>query len=383
MVEFIKADRSQKADMIDFITYVFSYDHEPHEFKRLVPKVYADDAEDTGMTHYMAVEDGRIKAVVSHRVMEEKIGGEILHYGLIGAVSVHPYARGKGYMKTLINMAMADARRDGMDVLVLGGQRQRYAYFGFERVGTNYQYTLNKNNIRHCLKDVDTDGIAFEKMDVPDAAALDRIKELYERRPAHGVRPREQLFHIMRNWASALRVIKKDGGMIGYVYGNMTELVLEDDSLLPAVTKAWFEQVSADPLSICVPLYEKAQCAFFTRICERMSVLPVDMICVLNWQRMLQVMLQFKHRFTPLQDGTAELAIEGEAFCIRVADGGVRVETLGDAAVCRRADGSALPQYTQNEAEMLFFGMQDLLCPREEYKNWLPLPFCVDLPDTF
>ena len=376
MVEFIKADKSRKADMIDFITYVFSYAYQPHDFKQLVPKVYADDADDTGTTHYMAVEDGRIKAVVSSRLMEEAVGDENLRYGLIGAVSVHPYARGNGYMQTLVNMAMADARRDGVDVLVLGGQRQRYAYFGFERVGTAFQYSLKENNIRHCLKDADTSGITFEKMDTPDEAALDKIKALYERRPAHGVRPREQLFHIMHNWAAALRVIKKDGGMIGYVYGDLAELVLEDDRDLPAVIKAWFEQVNGEPVSFCVPVYEKAQRAFFNRICERMAVLPVDMICVLNWQRVLQVMLQFRQRFASLQDGTAAFAVGDEAFRICVADGRAQVDKL-DAA-----DGE-LPRYTQTEAEQLFFGMQDLLEPMEEYKNWLPLPFCVDLPDTF
>lgn len=375
MVEFVKADISQKADMIDFITYVFSYDHAPHEFKRLVPKVYADEIDVLNETHYMAMEDKKIKAVVSNRVMEEQVGAQTLRYGLIGAVSVHPYARGKGYMKMLMKMALDESRREGLDVMALGGQRQRYAYFGFERVGTNYQYMLNKNNIRHCLKDVDAAGITFDVMTQPNEEELDRVKALYERRPAHGVRPREYLFYIMRNWASELRIIKKDGAMIGYVYGNMAELALEDSRDLPAVTKAWFAQVSDAPLSFSVPMYEKEQCEFFTRICERMSILPVEMICVLNWQRMLQVMLEFKATFTPLQDGEAAFRIEDEAFCMKVCDGAVCVEKIEPA--------DTLPQYTQNEAEILFFGMQNMLIPKEEYKNWLPLPFCVDLPDTF
>lgn len=376
MVEFIRAEKSQKADMIDFITYVFSYHYEPHEFKKLVPKVYADTAEEDNVTHYMAMEDGRIKAVVSNRLMEEKVGAHTLKYGLIGAVSVHPYSKGKGYMKALMKMALDDARRDGLDVMALGGQRQRYAYFGFERVGTSYQYTLNKNNIRHCLKDVDTTGVSFELINDPDAAELDKIKELYERRPAHGVRPRKELFHIMHNWASELRVIRKDGRMIGYVYSNMAELVLEDYALLPEVTKAWFEQVSSETLSLSIPMYEQAQCAFFTRICERMSILPVEMVCVLNWERMLQAMLEFRNRFCPLQDGEAEFQIEEEAFRIQVNGGNVCVQKIS-------ADGKTLPEYTHNEAELLFFGMQNMLIPKTEYKNWLPLPFCIDLPDTF
>ena len=209
------------------------------------------------------------------------------------------------------------------------------------------------------------------------------VKELYERRPAHGVRPREYLFYIMHNWASELRVVRKDGRMIGYIYGNMAELALEDYGDLPEVTKAWFEQVSDAPLSFSVPMYEKEQCSFFSGICERISILPVELICVLNWQRMLQVMLEFKQKFIPLQDGETAFRIEEEAFCIRVKDGTVSVEKLCGAAADRMQDGKKLPGYTQNEAEMLFFGMQDMLMPKPEYKNWLPLPFCVDLPDTF
>ncbi|MBR2951148.1 MAG: GNAT family N-acetyltransferase [Lachnospiraceae bacterium] len=376
MTEFIRTDKSQKADVLDFINYVFSNAHCPHDFKTLIPKVYADEKEEFRGTHYAAVEEGKIKAVITDLIMEEQVGSEIFKYGMIGNVSVHPYARGEGYMKALMKMAKEDAQNEGVDVMVLGGQRQRYGYFGFESAGVNYRFLITKTNIRHCMKQVECQDIVFENVEDADAQEIAAAKALYEKRPAHAIRPKEDFLAIMHNWASSFYAIKKEGRMIGYIYANADEVVLEDESDLPAVLKAWFAQKGVNEVNMTAWPFEKERISYLASICEHMSVVPGEMICVLNWEKVLQTLLQFKDRYCPLQDGEVSLCIEEEAFHIIVNNGNVSVKKLDER-------NQEILKFTHNEAEMLFFGLQNLLIAPAEFKNWLPLPFFIDKPDAF
>lgn len=375
MATYMKADISQKADIIDFLNYVFSYAHCPHDMKRMVPKIYADDADSLDVTHYLAMEEGRIKAIVSLLVIEVNVGGEILKYGFIGNVAVHPYSRGKGYMKDLMKLAIEDAQTLGVDIMALGGQRQRYGYFGFEHAGANYYFTVKNANIRHAMKDVACDGITFEWISDPEAPEIDIAKALYETRPVHAIRPRKDFLHIMHSWQNEFHAVKQDGRMIGYIYGNINELVLENERDLPQVIKAWFTQGRAETLDLPVQPYDLERIRYLSRICEAMSIRPVERVRVMNWEKTLRVLLAFKHQYCPLQDGATAFCIENEAFRILVEGGQVQVEKVSEQ--------SSLPTYTINEAEILFFGLQTALHPSGEYKNWLPIPFFVDVPDIF
>lgn len=376
MAEYIRADKSRKADVLDFINYVFSSSHVPHDFKTLLPKVYRDEKEDFNGTHYLAEEDGRIKAVITNLMLEEQVGTEIFKYGMIGNVSVHPYARSKGYMKALMKMIREDSEKDGLDALVLGGQRQRYGYFGFESGSVNYRFWITKTNIRHVMKEVDCEDIVFEAVEDPYAKEVTIAKALYEKRPAHAIRPMEDFLYIMHNWASEFYAVKKDGNMIGYVYGNAVEVVLEDEKDLPAVLKAWFAYKGVTEISMAVAPFDKQRIAYLHTICEQMTLVPAEMICILNWKKILQTLLQFKQTYCPLQDGKIVVQIEEEIFAIQVQDGKVTVDTL---ECCEQE----IPVLGHNEAQRLFFGMQTLLAPPAEYKNWLPLPFFIDTPDAF
>ena len=380
MPDYVKADIHQKADVIDFINYVFSYAHYPHDMKKMVPKIYEDGADSLDVTHYLAMEEGKIKAVISLLVIEVRVGGEILKYGFIGNVAVHPYARGKGYMKDLLKLAIEDSKRIGVDIMALGGQRQRYGYFGFEHAGACYQFNVSKTNIRHAMKDVACDGITFEPISDPEAAEVDIAKELYEKRPVHTLRPRKEFLHIMHSWQNELHAVKKDGRMVGYVYGNIHELVLENDRDLPQVLKAWFVHGKADTLGMAVPPYDGERIRFLSSICESMSVVPVERVRVLNWEKVLRVLLEFKHRYCSLQDGEAAFCIENDAYRMLVQSGTVSVEKMREQ---RLLADETLPRYSVNQAELLFFGLQNTLNPQEAYKNWLPLPFFVDTPDKF
>ena len=376
MTEYVIGTYNDRDEIIDFINYVFSQAKFPHDFKKYMPKSYADDVQDLGAIHYLAKKDGKIKAVVANRIIDVSVNGKILKIGLIGNVSVHPYSRGEGFMKVLLNQAIDEAKQNGVDLLVLGGQRQRYGYFGFENAGTDLLFTVSKDNIRHCFPDVDSSVISFRPFDSATDEEMNLALALYERRIYHTIRKREELRHIMNTWNAGCDLICKNGKMIGYLYGPFTELVLQDEADLPAVLKAVFERDKLTTIDIAVSPTLPERAAFLSSICELSFVKTVEMISVLCWERVLDAFLALKSQLCALQDGVAELVIDGGVYRICAENGVPTVETVD-------APGGNAVHLSHNQALQLFFGIHSLVLPDERLKNWAPLPFGIDGPDTY
>ena len=98
MIEYRKARPEEWEDVLDFANLVFSAAHCPHDFARLIPKVYGHDvnAEEMVDFHYLAVRDGKIRAMTACPIIDLSYCGEPLKVGLVGTVSVHPYSRREG-----------------------------------------------------------------------------------------------------------------------------------------------------------------------------------------------------------------------------------------------------------------------------------------------
>ena len=92
--------------------------------------------------HLLVTEKDRIKALIGSFPMKLRVGENRLNLRGIGTVSVHPGCRGKGYMKLLLKQLVEEAEADGTDLVYLGGQRQRYGYFGFGQAATQLVFTV-------------------------------------------------------------------------------------------------------------------------------------------------------------------------------------------------------------------------------------------------
>ena len=67
-------------------------------------------------------------------------------------------------MKRLMAMAAEDARERQYDLMILGGQRQRYNYFGFERAVYVIRHAVMQTNLRHCHGDAEMGSFAFSEL---------------------------------------------------------------------------------------------------------------------------------------------------------------------------------------------------------------------------
>ena len=372
--QYVTGTPADHDDIVDFGNYVFSQAHVPHDFKQLLPKAYADGVKGIEEWHFLAKQNGRIRAMVACKPLTMHVLDKTLHYGSVGTVSVHPYSRGEGHMKELMSRMMADAKAKGDDLLFLGGQRQRYNYFGFEQAGLGFSCEIIPANVRHALKNVDASGVTFSELTEEKPEEVDYACRLSQEQPVHGERARDEFLAIMHSWKSSCRLIRIDGRMAGYIMGNGRELALEDESLLPAVIKALFEQnpdlksvhMGASP---CCP--ERVH--FLANLCEGVAVEHVELINVFNWKNVIEAFLLLKASYMALEDGKVCVRVDGQTVTIRVKDGVPSVTEGGENSI----------DMGHMEAQRLFFGLEQTILPDPKYKNWLPLPFYISTADTF
>ena len=377
--EYVIETPADRAEIVDFANYVFSQAHEPHDFKTLLPKAYADHRPELGAKHFLAKQEGRIRALVALRPLELRVPGGLLKVGCVGTVSVHPYSRGEGHMKKLMAMMLEDAAAQGYDLLMLGGIRQRYNYFGFEQAGWAYRYHIAESAVRHALGGVDAEGIAFSALAEDKPEEVDYACALAATLPMTGVRPRDRFLDIMHSWHSECRLIRVDGEMAGYVMGRSgegegIELALADEENLPRVIKALFRQDGIRHLEIACGPHQTRRVEILSAICSGRSIGSVEMINVLNWPRTLEALLRLRAGFMPLEDGELTIAVgDAPSVTIRVEGGAPRAAEEGLAPDLRLEHLAALRR---------LFGLEAFALG-SAYKNWFPLPFFVSPADTF
>lgn len=400
MVQYCRANTEDREDLIDFINMVFSQSSEPHDFKKLLPKLYADD-EDKTDCHYIVKENGKIKAVVGVFPTVLKSGGQTLKLGQLGSVSVHPYARGKGYMKGLMNYAIDRSKADGYDALILGGLKNRYQYFGFQPTEILMKYRFIYENIRHQFSEI-KGLISLEKITSQASPWLGKAKALYDSREIKIDRGSTDYFYkVLSSWGNDIYAVVKDGNFAGYLTIGENSTLLREIGLLnnrdlPEVLKVLFEQRNIEILTVLCPAYDREKCELLGKYSEAFSAVPGHSWHIFNFGKVLKVFMDIKNKCEPLDfgeliaevrkyDGSTEICricVDGNGIHAGKPDG----TTAADAeAVCK--DGGEVLSVSQLDAQEAFFSeacrYRDY--GREggiKYKNWFPLPLYTEENDA-
>ncbi|MBR5231987.1 MAG: GNAT family N-acetyltransferase [Clostridia bacterium] len=376
MTEYRKALPHEEADILDFINCIFSMAKKPHDFKKLGPKVY--NHEGFHRYHYVAVEEGRIRGTVAVLPLEMPLGGgEVLKIGYVGSVSVHPYHRGHGCMKELMNMMLRDAGKQ-YDLLVLGGQRQRYQYYGFEGGGSRLTFEVTQKNVRHALADVETK-IKLRKIECLKDASLDEIHAMCAAQPMTCVRDRGIFLDIMRMWESELYALEDENGLQGYLYamGNdyAAEIGLKDESRIGEVIKAFMQQTGEKKITVWADPLNRIRANYIRQFCDDFSLSDSEMLRVINWKHTLEALLRYKAECVPLLDGRFVFEVEDERFAIEIKDHAVSVRETADQPDM---------VMTRLKAQEFFFSPYTAwMTVSPLLKSWLPVPFAVYPADGF
>jgi predicted N-acetyltransferase YhbS len=318
---FDRAGPEDFDDILDFIDFVFSQAHVPHDFVALLPKLYKREYFTDGI-HYLAREEKKIKAVVGAFPLQIVFSGGVSVNGRgIGMVSVHPRARSKGYMKVLMNMAHEDMRNDGMAFSCLGGQRQRYEYFGYIATGTNYYFTVCEANIRHTLgKDWKT-SLRLMPVAPADKETLDNINAIHESKAVKFYRNRDRFYDILSSWESKTFAILDGEQFEGYLvckpgsYGvaeiNMKNISRVNESL-GIYLRYRNEHGSQDSVQVMAgpqDIEKNRNLSQFSESCRQGTACQFN---IFDFKVFIEPFLKFKAKQRTIADGSFVLKIEGE-----------------------------------------------------------------------
>ena len=372
----VEADREQ---YLDFANMVFSCAHQPHDFQALIPKVYGADRKTAYMQNIALTEDGRIRGLVAVMPNEMNVMGEKLKTGFVGTVSTHPYGRGEGHMKKLMAMAIDGMRAEGVDLAMLGGQRQRYEYFGFSKVGVALDHNIGKANVRHALKDVCTDDVEIVEVKEGDCEAVKQAKALHDARKQYSERPEEEFLLITKTWFGKMSSIYVGGEYAGYMLhsgdmASVSEMVLRDYGNVRKVIKKVMDDGGLKNLHVCSAEFETELNRELMAFEEDVNPYAPVMIRVFDFTKVIGAFMKLKASYRAIEDGERGFVIDGQQVTIRVNGGCVEVSD-------EEFPGSV--EMTAMEAQAVFFDINGWLKGYDLPMGWTGLPAFVGKVDEF
>ena len=368
-------------DYMDFINYVFGFNGNSSDFKKLLPKLYKYEYE-PAVHSYVAVEEGKLKAAIGAFDHDISVCGTVIKTRGIGNVAVHPYTRGKGYMKKLMNMSLDDMEKEGVALSVLGGRRQRYNYFSYDKLGQAVSMSFNSDNMRHVFGADRRHTITFKTLKANDFEAIQEIKKLSESYPFYGVRDSAKYFEILSSWQQKAYVAYENGNFVGYAVGkgsDINELLLCDESRVREFVCAIFDHIGSSSLYIKLPVFLPTYINELCRLCESYSIECSKLFSVLNYKQVVEAFLKLKATYTELPDGELVLAING-----RSRKENIKISILNGISSVEYTEENPYLELDHLEAMNLLFAP---VCPDRESlpvfaKIWLPLPIYLYSSDA-
>jgi len=368
----LSADDFEEA--MDFLDLVFST-HGVHDIARQMPLFYRPQ-ERLMSCNYAIRRHGRLRAIVSLFPFEWHVGDAVLRVAFIGGVSSHRHSRGEGLMSILMEHCVGLMRAQGYHLSLLGGQRQRYLYFGYEKCGYKYSFTLKGANIKHCF--AGEPGVRLEGLAAANTEYVARAKELYDAQPAHCQHSLEEFhLHCLNFLNQPFAAFAEDGHMVGYLVANeegdqVTELCAEDEGSALQMLRAWIARRDGKSTTVEVEPLADRLVHQLGQICEQTDIHSSGNWQVFDWVATSDALMKMRYIGGAMAAGAVTVGIEG---C-----GAVRLEVGEEGASGSTADGPCDVQCDVPTAMRLLFGplppRQVMSLPERAalLEAWCPLP---------
>ena len=350
---------------------------EGFDFPVQLPKLYAPD--DKKMHWNLAVKaGGSIKAIVGAYPMTLIAGGHPLNTVGIGGVSVHPDARGKGYMRCLMDTVMEAMRAQGVQLACLGGARHRYNHWGFEKAGTQLEFEFDHGDMQHYRHRYDLQALQFVPIEEADTDKLEKAAAYYASQPVRVDRPIHEFYAFLKSWSFyPWAAINQQGEMSGYLTANengdvINEIGAETPHILGQILYTWTKDRHKHP-KLLLPSWQPAWIKEVGQFAESFLQRDAYSFCVLDWPAVTKAFLQAKASYSILPDGEAVVEIRGRGkLCLRVCQG---------VPACTPTDQTPDLSLSESEAIRFMFGplppqSVSMLLPAKAplLSAWFPLP---------
>ncbi len=372
------ADYEQSLEFLNWVFFTDDPADKDVDFLAMIPKLYKKEYNHCE-NNLIVSENGKWQAAVGLYFDKFDVGGEQLVCAGIGNVAVGKNCRGKGYMKDCMALAEKEAFEKDADFMVLGGQRQRYGYFGFEPAGKSIEFIFNSINQRHVYGKDYISSFTAKKVMPEDKEEIKYIEKLYNKTFTQKIiRKSEKFYDILKTWYQVPYIFEKNGEFKGYALYNpeMTNIMefaaeTTDDfkEMLPEMLKI----TGKDKINICVSPAAEGYCSYLYSVCEWMKTEFCGLYNILNWKKTVYALLKEKSERVTLCDGEHSFLIHGykkdELFTLKVENNNVSVADGGENST----------ELSHKKAANVFAGLYretDISLP-PNISQWLPLDFMI------
>jgi GNAT superfamily N-acetyltransferase len=337
--EIVRLSAADFEEAMDFMNLVFS-GYSPTDFAKLLPLLYRPTEEHMAC-NYAIRQRGRIRAVVGLFPLQWQAGPTMLRVAGIGGVSTHPNVRQRGLMKQLMQHCVAQMKAEGYHLSWLGGQRQRYLYYGYEKCGLGASMSLSRANLKHCFSTESS--LRFEPLAAEDQTYLDRARELHDTQPSRARRvPADFHLHCLSWHHRPHAAIDAGGRMVGYLVANakgdaVAELVAENDQMAVEMARCWAVR-GEQGINIDLNPAASGLIRRLGQHCEGMNLHASGNWQVFAWEEVLGALLALRRAAGPLPAGRVVVGIEGYGNLALEVDGERTEVTRTDAAPAVKGD---------------------------------------------
>ena len=362
---------------MDLINVSFGFHTPETQFLGLLPKLYREEYRPQD-SNYVITEDGVLTTAVGAYDHELVVCGHRLPCRGIGNVAVHPDHRSKGFMKDAMNASLKDMIADGIVLSTLGGRRQRYQYFGYDKAGPIYHFHISRDNLRHTFQDLSSPYTVHLVTDAADPV-IDQMMTLADAQSVTPVRPRERFLDIANTWRAKLLAFFDGERFAGYAImdegKSISELITVEHRDFMNAIRSVFAYLNEN-FSICLPFHRVDAIDDLALLAEGMSVGCAMHFNILNYRAVTEAFLDLKLSYTKLPDGVVTFLIHGyagdERFKVQISDGRANVTEISEV-------DSVDYELSHLEATAFLYSPVSPLRDRASdlCKLWFPLPVCM------
>ena len=380
-------DYGELMAMLDDVFFLEDSEDPKREFITLLPKLYKKQYR-PWENNYCVWEDGVMKAAVGMYVYDMEIAGQVLRAGGVGNVAVARDCRRKGYMKLSMDAAMDAMKAAGCDFGELGGQRQRYQFWGFEGGGAAVDASFSTKNLRHAFGEnaLDPEWRVAE-IKPGDRAILEQMQAFIEAQPIHYKHEPAAFYDHLCSWNELPYAIWNGESLEGFFTlsrdrKHINQFTLRSAENLEMAVRAAYTVLDGEEawksIGVSVPMWRTDLLRLAEEISEGCDIDDTNMYTILNWEKMLGALLKLQAMCRPLTDGQMCVRIKGwageESLCISVYEGVPSVE----ACLC---EPSLVLDHLQ--AMRYFLAPYTILRDGNSLaQNWFPLPLGLMGIDT-
>ena len=335
--------------------------------------------------NYAIRRNGALAAIVGLYPITWHAGARSLRIAGIGGVSTEPALRGAGLMSKMMTHIKQVIRDQGYPLSFLGGQRQRYRYFGWDRCGLSLKARISPACVKHRFAGAPPVRIQLEPAD-ESSPLLSDIKALHDQQARHCDRSAERFGAFLCQWGNHPIVARgRDGKVVGYAILNrdeteIFELLGTDSDTTFEILRALSVRRGRDPLTLVVDGLPNELRLAIASFAERLSTADSGNWQVFDWPVTISTLMSIRHEERPLASGSVVIGIEDEtsAFRLTVDRSGPRCAPTNDDPDIR-ADGPAMAQ--------LLFGpwpptqVMTLSNEASILETWCPLPLAIPKQD--